>query len=91
MQLNVLNFIRSLSSLNAAKTHSETGVEVTNFSGKRRTTSALIAGKGKILGDIVSFSTSHYEHDPAKRTLHDRFDRDVLFDHTSTDICGINT
>ena len=54
MQLSVLNFIRYLGSPNAAKTQSETGVEVNNPSGKRRTTSTRIAGKGRTLGDIVS-------------------------------------
>jgi hypothetical protein len=54
MQLSVLNFIRSLGSANAAKTQFETGVEVNNPSGKRRTTSTRIAGKGRTLGDIVS-------------------------------------
>ena len=54
LQLSVLNFIRSLGSANAAKTQLETGVEVNNPSGKRRTTSTRIAGKGRTLGDIVS-------------------------------------
>ncbi len=54
MQLSVFNFIRSLGNANTAKTQSETGVEVNNPSGKRRTTSTRIAGKGKTLGDIVS-------------------------------------
>jgi hypothetical protein len=54
MQLSVLDFIRSLGSTNTAKTQSEIGVEVNNPSGKRRTTSSLIAGKGRTLGDIVS-------------------------------------
>jgi hypothetical protein len=53
MQLSVLEFIRSLGSSNTAKTQSETGSE-DNPSGKRRTTSTLIAGKGETLGDIVS-------------------------------------
>ncbi len=54
MQLSVLDFIRSLGSANTAKTQSETGVKVDNPSGKRRTTSTRIAGKGRTLGDIVS-------------------------------------
>ncbi len=54
MQLSVLNFIRSLVSDSTAKTQFETGVEVNNHSGKRRTTSTRIAGKGRTLGDIVS-------------------------------------
>ena len=53
MQLGVLDFIRSLGSANTAKTQSETEVEVSNLSGKRRTTSTRIAGKGRTLGDIV--------------------------------------
>jgi hypothetical protein len=53
MQLSVLEFIRSLGSDNTAKTKSEIGVK-NNLSGKRRTTSSLIAGKGRTLGDIVS-------------------------------------
>jgi hypothetical protein len=54
MQLSVLNFIRSIGSTNTAKTQSETGVQVNNYSGKRRTTSTRIAGKGRTLGDVVS-------------------------------------
>jgi hypothetical protein len=54
MKLIVLEFIRSLGSNKTAKTQSETGVKGDNPSGKRRTTSASIAGKGKTLGDIVS-------------------------------------
>jgi hypothetical protein len=53
MQLSVLDFIRSLSSNNTATTQSEAGVE-NHHSEKRRTTSTLIAGKGRTLGDIVS-------------------------------------
>jgi hypothetical protein len=54
MQLSVLDFIRSIGRTNTSKTQSETGVEVNHHSGKRRTTSTLIAGKGRTLGDIVS-------------------------------------
>jgi hypothetical protein len=49
MQLSILDFIRSLATPNTAATQSEPAVE-----NKRRTTSTLIAGKGKTLGDIVS-------------------------------------
>ena len=57
MQLSLLDFIRSLGSSYAATNQSETmSVASTErtLSSKRRTTSALIAGKGKTVGDIVS-------------------------------------
>jgi hypothetical protein len=54
MQLSVLEFIRSLGSTNTVKTQSEIEVDANNPSEKRRTTSSLIAGKGRTLGDIVS-------------------------------------
>ncbi len=54
MQLSVLDFIRSLRSINVAKTQSEPRVELEHHLGKRRTTSPRIAGRGKTLGDIVS-------------------------------------
>jgi hypothetical protein len=57
MQLSVLDFIRSLSSSNTTTnpTRIETEVNYNQHpSGKRRTTSTLISGKGKTLGNIVS-------------------------------------
>jgi hypothetical protein len=57
MQQNVLEFIRSLGSGDTVANQSKTEVEVNNahyHSRKRRTTSTLIAGKGRTLGDIVS-------------------------------------
>jgi hypothetical protein len=54
MQLSVLEFIRSLGSTNTVKTQSEIEVDANNPSEKRHTTSSLIAGKGRTLGDIVS-------------------------------------
>jgi hypothetical protein len=57
MQLNVLEFIRSLANSHTAANQAETTTKRNKnhyHSGKRRTTSALIAGKGKTLGDIVS-------------------------------------
>jgi hypothetical protein len=57
MQLNVLEFIRSLASSNTTANPTETGTDIDhnqNPSEKRRTTSTLIAGKGRTLGDIVS-------------------------------------
>ena len=57
MQLSVLDFIRSIGSHNTATNQTETQTKVNNDlypSGKRRMTSALIAGKGKTLGDIVN-------------------------------------
>jgi hypothetical protein len=56
MQLNVLDFIRSLSS-STATNPTETGKEVDNNqhpTEKRRITSPSISGKGRTLGDIVS-------------------------------------
>jgi hypothetical protein len=58
VQLSVLDFIRSLSSSSSTATN-PTGTETeVNYhqqpAGKRRTTSSLIAGKGRTLGDIVS-------------------------------------
>ena len=50
MQLSLLDFIRSLGSSYAATKQPET----MSMGNKRRTTSALIAGKGKTVGDIVS-------------------------------------
>ena len=50
MQLSLLDFIRSLGSSYAATNQPET----MSMGSKRRTTSALIAGKGKTVGDIVS-------------------------------------
>ena len=57
IQLSLLDFIRSLGSSYAATTQPETksvGSNECTPSSKRRTTSALIAGKGKTVGDIVS-------------------------------------
>ena len=57
MQLSLLDFIRSLGSSYAATNQTETksvGSNEGKPSRKRRTTSTLIAGKGKTLGDIVS-------------------------------------
>ena len=57
VQLSLLDFIRSLSSSYAATNQSGTtsvGSNERSPSSKRRTTSALIAGKGKTVGDIVS-------------------------------------
>jgi hypothetical protein len=57
IQLSLLDFIRSLSSSYSATNQPEaiaTGNNASNPSRKRRTTSTLIAGKGKTLGDIVS-------------------------------------
>jgi hypothetical protein len=56
MQLSVLEFIRSLGSSNIATNKVEETERNNNpaSEGKRRTTSSLIAGKGRTLGDIVS-------------------------------------
>jgi hypothetical protein len=57
MQLSVLDFIRPIGSSNitAAQDQTETAIKNDCDPGKkRRTTSILIAGKGKMLGDIVS-------------------------------------
>jgi hypothetical protein len=57
IQLTVLDFIRSLGSSSTATNPSEIETEVSHNqhpAGKRRTTSSLIAGKGRTLGDIVS-------------------------------------
>jgi hypothetical protein len=54
MQLSVLDFIRSLSSSNTGTNPTGEVNQNQHPSGKRRTTSALIAGKGKTVGDIVS-------------------------------------
>jgi hypothetical protein len=56
MQLSVLDFIRSLGSSNTATNQTEETEGNNNpvSEGKRRTTSTLIAGKGRTLGDIVS-------------------------------------
>ena len=56
MQLSLLDFIRSLSSSYAAINQPGTTLVGNDRapSNKRRTTSALIAGKGKTVGDIVS-------------------------------------
>jgi hypothetical protein len=57
MQLSLLDFIRSLGNSYAATNQPETksvGNNAPDPSRKRRTTSTLIAGKGKTLGDIVS-------------------------------------
>jgi hypothetical protein len=57
IQLSLLDFIRSLGSSYAAANQAEAGTvgnNAPNPSAKRRTTSPLIAGKGKTLGDIVS-------------------------------------
>ena len=56
MQLSLLDFIRSLSSSYAAINQPETTSVGNDLapSSKHRTTSALIAGKGKTVGDIVS-------------------------------------
>ena len=57
MQLSLLDFIRSLSSSYATANQPKimsVGSQKRNPSNKCRTTSALIAGKGKTLGDIVS-------------------------------------
>ncbi len=57
MQLSVLDFIRSLSSSSTAINPTGAGIEVNHNQQpveKRRTTSSLIAGKGRTLGDIVS-------------------------------------
>lgn len=57
IQLSLLDFIRSLSSSYTATNQPETiSVESQKRdpSRKRRTTSTLIAGKGKTVGDIVS-------------------------------------
>jgi hypothetical protein len=57
MQLSLLEFIRSLGSSYTATNQPETksvGSQKRDPSRKRRTTSTLIAGKGKTVGDIVS-------------------------------------
>ncbi len=57
IQLSLLDFIRSLGSSYATANQSEVrivGNNISDPSRKRRTTSTLIAGKGKTLGDIVS-------------------------------------
>ena len=57
MQRSLLDFIRSLGSSYAATNQPETrsvGSTERTPSSKRRTTSALIAGKGKTVGDVVS-------------------------------------
>jgi hypothetical protein len=57
IQLSLLDFIRSLSISYSATNQPEAsamGNNASNPSRKRRTTSTLIAGKGKTLGDIVS-------------------------------------
>ncbi|WP_310425474.1 hypothetical protein [Chamaesiphon sp. VAR_48_metabat_135_sub] len=57
MQLSLLDFIRSLGNSYTATNQSETksvGSQKRDPSSKRRTTSTLIAGKGKTLGDIVT-------------------------------------
>jgi hypothetical protein len=57
MQLSVLDFIRSLGSSSTDTNPTATETEVNYHqqpAGKRRTTSSLIAGKGRTLGDIVS-------------------------------------
>jgi hypothetical protein len=56
MQQSVLEFIRSLGSSNIATNKIEETERKDNPvpEGKRRTTSSLIAGKGRTLGDIVS-------------------------------------
>jgi hypothetical protein len=51
MQQSVLEFIRSLGSSNIEETERNNNPVP---EGKRRTTSSLIAGKGRTLGDIVS-------------------------------------
>ncbi len=67
MQLSVLDFIHSLGSINTVTTKSETGVEAKHHSGKRRTTSTRIAGKGRTLGDIVSpVVDEHYRQNISK-------------------------
>jgi hypothetical protein len=57
MQLSLLDFIRSLGSSYATANQPKVisvGSNERDPSTKCRTTSALIAGKGKTLGDIVS-------------------------------------
>jgi hypothetical protein len=57
MQLSLLDFIRSLGNSYATANQPEAmavGNNDPNPSRKRRTTSTLIAGRGKTLGDIVS-------------------------------------
>jgi hypothetical protein len=57
MQLSLLDFIRSLGNSYTATNQPETksvGSQKRDPSRKRRTTSTLIAGKGKTVGDIVS-------------------------------------
>ena len=57
IQLNVLDFIRSLGSISTATNSTGAETEVSHNqhpAEKRRTTSSLIAGKGRTLGDIVS-------------------------------------
>jgi hypothetical protein len=57
MQLSLLDFLRSLGNSYTAANKPETksvGSQKRDPSRKRRTTSILIAGKGKILGNIVS-------------------------------------
>jgi len=57
MQLILLDFIRSLGSSYTTANQPETKLVESNErdpSRKRRTTSTLIAGKGKTVGDIVS-------------------------------------
>jgi hypothetical protein len=57
MQQSILEFIRSLCSSNIATNKMEETERNNNppvSEGKRRTTSSLIAGKGRTLGDIVS-------------------------------------
>ena len=57
MQLSLLDFIRSLGNSYTATNQAEirsVGSQKRDPSRKRRTTSNLIAGKGKTVGDIVS-------------------------------------
>jgi hypothetical protein len=57
MQLSLLDFIRSLGNSYTATNQLETkcvGSQKRDLSSKRRTTSTLIAGKEKTVGDIVS-------------------------------------
>ena len=64
MQRSLLDFIRSLGSSYAAINPPETrsmGSNERDPSSKRRTTSTIIAGKGKTVGDIVSSIVD--EHD----------------------------
>jgi hypothetical protein len=74
MQLSILEFIRSLGSSYVAISQTETVTDVNHDrypSTKRRTTSALIAGKGRTLGDIVSPIVDEQDWECLKYTIYD--------------------